>query len=88
MVLAATMNQHPRNTPMKTDSNLCPACGAPTPLNARLCKNCGTPTLLDSKGSLALWRLGEVRPAVVTGVVRAISKSLRLPVVVQPSLLV
>ncbi len=72
---------------MKTDSNVCPDCGASSPLHARLCKNCGTPTLPDSKGAIALWRLGEVRPAVLNGVVREISKSLRLPVVVQPSLM-
>lgn len=72
---------------MKTDSNLCPGCGAASPLNARLCKNCGTNTQLDSKGAIALWRLGDVPPAVLNGVVRVIGKSLKLPVVVQPSLL-
>jgi predicted Zn-dependent protease len=72
---------------MKTDSNLCPGCGTASPLNARLCKNCGTNTLLASKGAIALWRLGYVSPAVLNGVVRIIGKSLKLPVIVQPSLL-
>jgi predicted Zn-dependent protease/ribosomal protein L40E len=72
---------------MKTDSNLCPECGARSPLDARLCPNCKSPTRLDSKGSIALWRLGDVSAAVLKGVVREVSKSLKLPVVVQPSLL-
>lgn len=41
----------------------------------------------DTKGAVALWRLGEVRPAILNGVVVEISKSLGLPVVVQPLLL-
>ena len=72
---------------MKTDSNICPECGASTALNARHCRHCGTPILLDSRGAIAVWRLGEVRPVVLSGVVREIARSLRLPVIVQPSLL-
>lgn len=83
----ALPSDFPRNNPLKTDSNLCPVCGAASPLHARLCKNCGTHTLLDSKGAIALWQLGDVSPAVLAGVILIIGKSLKLPVVVQPSLL-
>ena len=72
---------------MKTDANICPGCGASSPLDSRFCGNCGTPTLLDSAGAIALWRLRAVRPAVLKGVRRVISRTLRLPVVVQPSFL-
>lgn len=72
---------------MRTDSNICGRCGASSPPDARACKQCGTPAVLDSKGCVALWRLSQVRPAVLHGVARVISKSLRLPVIVQPSLL-
>jgi predicted Zn-dependent protease len=43
--------------------------------------------VLDAKGSIEIWRLGNIRPAVLNGVVRTVSKSLGLPVVVQPSFL-
>jgi predicted Zn-dependent protease len=56
-----------------------------SPLNARKCANCREDLLVPSKGSIALWRLGEVRSAVLNGVVSEISKSLRLPVIVQPA---
>ncbi len=72
---------------MKTDNNICPCCGVRSPRNARLCVNCAAPLVLSSKGSVAVWRLGDVRPEVLDGVVRMIGKSLGLPVVVQPALL-
>jgi predicted Zn-dependent protease len=72
---------------MKTDSNLCPDCGARSSLNRRLCPDCAAPVVLDAKGSIEIWRLGEIRPAVLDGVARSVSKSLGLPVVVQPSIL-
>jgi hypothetical protein len=50
---------------MKTDTNLCPDCGASTARDARLCANCRVPLVLASKGAIALWRLGEVRPDVL-----------------------
>jgi predicted Zn-dependent protease len=72
---------------MKTDTNICPACDMPSPRDVRLCTTCGTPLVLTSKGAVAVWRLGEVRPDVLEGVVRIIGKSLLLPVVVQPAFL-
>ena len=72
---------------MKTDSNICPECGASSTPDQRLCKTCGTPLLLDTEGTVAVWRLGEVRPAIINGMVAEISNSLGLPVVIQPSFL-
>lgn len=72
---------------MKSDSNLCPECGDRSPLNRRLCADCGAPVVLDAKGSVEFWRLGEIRPAILKGVVRVVSQSLGLPMVVQPSFL-
>jgi len=72
---------------MQTDTNICPNCGAGSARDARLCANCATPLVLTSKGSVAVWRLGEVRPEVLDGIARMIGKSLGLPVVVQPALL-
>jgi predicted Zn-dependent protease len=72
---------------MKTDNNICPACGTASACNARVCPDCAAPLVLASKGAVAVWRLGEVRPDVLDGVVRMIGKSLKLPVVVQPALL-
>jgi predicted Zn-dependent protease len=43
--------------------------------------------VLDAKNSIEIWRLGEIRPAVLLGLVRTVSKSLGLPVLVQPSFL-
>ena len=72
---------------MKSDTNLCPACGTRSPLTTRLCPACRTPLVLASKNSVAVWRLGEVRPNVLDGVVRMIGKELGLPVIIQPALL-
>ncbi len=72
---------------MKSDSNLCPDCGARSPLNCRLCPACAAPVVLNAKGSIEIWRLGEIRPTVLNGVVRIVSKSLGLTVIVQPSFL-
>ena len=72
---------------MKTDSNICPACGGTSALAARQCSRCDETLLLPTRNSIAVWRLGEVRPAVLNGMVRLIAKSLGLPVIVQPSLL-
>ncbi len=72
---------------MKTDTNLCPDCGAASARNVRRCPDCGVTLVFASKGAVAVWRLGEVRPDVLAGVVHMIGKSLRLPVVVQPALL-
>lgn len=72
---------------MKTDSNLCPDCGARSSPDRRLCPACSALVMHDAKGSIEIWCLGEVRPAVLNGVVRIVSKSLGLPVVVQPSFL-
>jgi hypothetical protein len=72
---------------MKIDSNLCPECENSSPCDARACTGCGTPLVLPSKGSIALWRLGDVRADVLDDIVRVIRKSLKLPVVIQPSLL-
>lgn len=72
---------------MKTDSNLCPNCGVGSPPGCRLCPACATPVVIDAKGSIDIWCLGNIRPAVLNGVVRIVSKSLGLPVVVQPSFL-
>ncbi len=72
---------------MKSDSNLCPDCGARSSPGRRLCPACSAPVVLDAKDSIEIWRLGEIRPTVLNGVVRTVSKSLGLPVVVQPSFL-
>ena len=72
---------------MKTDKNVCHACGVASARDARACRDCAAPLVLASKGSVAVWRLGEVRPGVLDGVVHMIGKSLKLPVVVQPALL-
>jgi hypothetical protein len=72
---------------MKSDSNLCPDCGARSSPGRRLCPACAAPVVLDAKGSIEIWRLGEIRPTVLNGVVRTVSKSLGLPVMVQPSCL-
>ncbi len=72
---------------MKSDSNLCPECGARSSLDRRLCPACSTPVMLDAKGSIEIWCLGNIRPAVLNGVARSVSKSLGLPVVIQPSFL-
>lgn len=72
---------------MKTDSNICPECGTSSSLSALLCRNCQSPVRHETKGAIAIWCLGEVRSAVLKGMVSVISKTLRLPVVVQPSLL-
>jgi predicted Zn-dependent protease len=72
---------------MKTDKNVCPACGAALARDALVCADCGAPLVLVSKGAVVVWRLGKVRPGVLDGVVRMIGKSLGLPVVVQPALL-
>jgi len=61
---------------MKTDTNICPACGMPSPRDTCLCANCAAPLVLTSKGSVAVWRLGEVRPDVLDGIARMIGKSL------------
>ena len=72
---------------MKSDSNICLACGGRASLKARECAGCGETLLLQSKDSIAVWRLGEVRPAILDGFVRMIGQALKLPVVVQPALL-
>lgn len=72
---------------MKTDSNLCPKCATRSPLRTAQCPECKTPLLLDTAGGIALWRLGEIRPAVLKGMVAELSRSLRLPATLQPSLL-
>ena len=72
---------------MLTDSNLCPDCGARSPLESPHCPACATPVVLDAKGSIEIWCLGNIRPDVLNGTVRIVSKSLGLPVVVQPSFL-
>jgi predicted Zn-dependent protease len=46
-----------------------------------------TPVLLPAKGAIEFWRLGDVRPAVLNGMVRIVSQTLGLPVMVQPSYL-
>lgn len=70
---------------MKTDSNICYKCGASSPVSARLCPACMQPLVLASKGSIALWRLGEVRADVLNGIARMVGKAFSLPLVVQPS---
>ena len=72
---------------MKSDSNLCPECGAGAPIKSRLCASCATPVVRGAKGSIEFWRLGDVRPAILNGMVRVVSQSLGLPVVLQPSFL-
>ena len=72
---------------MKSDSNICPGCGTASTLNRQCCQDCGIPVVLATKGAVALWRLGKVRPAVLDGVARVVSQSLGLPVIVQPSFL-
>lgn len=72
---------------MKTDSNLCSVCAARTPLQRAFCGHCQTPVVVDTRRAVALWRLGKVRSQVLAGVRRAISRSLGLPVIVQPSFL-
>ena len=72
---------------MKTDSNLCSVCGARSLPAKSLCSSCRSPLLLATTGGIAVWRLGGIRPAVLNGMVRELSKSLRLPVTVQPALL-
>ena len=72
---------------MKSDSNLCPECGAGSPIKSRLCASCSTPVVLAAKGSIEFWRLSDVRPAILKGMVRVVSQSLGLPVVLQPSFL-
>ena len=72
---------------MKSDSNLCPECGAGAPIKSRLCASCATPVVRGAKGSIEFWRLGDVRPAILNGMVRVVSHSLGLPVVRQPSFL-
>ena len=72
---------------MKTDSNLCPACEARTPLQRAFCGHCQTPVTVDTRRAIDIWRLGEVRERVLGGVVRVVSRALGLPVVVQPSFL-
>ncbi len=72
---------------MKSDSNLCPECGAGAPIKSRLCASCATPVVLEAKGSIEFWRLGDVRPAILNGMARVVSHSLGLPVVRQPSFL-
>lgn len=56
---------------MKSDSNLCPKCATRAPLRTAQCPECKTPLLLDTAGGIALWRLGEIRPAVLKGMVAA-----------------
>jgi len=72
---------------MQTDSNICADCGARSSPDHRFCPACSTPVVLDAKGSIEIWRLGEIRPAVLSGMVRTVSKALGLPVIVQPSFL-
>jgi predicted Zn-dependent protease len=72
---------------MKTDSNLCPHCSTRAPLSANRCPECKNPLVLNTAGGIALWRLGEIRPAILDGVVDELFRSLHLPVTVQPSLL-
>lgn len=72
---------------MKSDSNLCPDCGERVPADRRQCPACSAPVVLDARGAIELWRLGEIRPAVLNGMARTVSRSLGLPVVVQPSFL-
>ena len=72
---------------MKSDFNLCPDCGARATTGRRHCPTCTTPLLLDAMDSIQFWRLGEIRPAVLNGMTRTVSKAFGLPVVVQPSFL-
>ena len=72
---------------MKTDSNLCPVCEARTPLQHAFCGHCQTPVIVETRRTVAIWRLGEVRDQILAGVRHAISRSLGLPVIVQPSFL-
>lgn len=72
---------------MQTDTNLCPECGTKSPLKLPLCPACSAPVVLDAGSAIEFWRLGEVRPAVLAGMARAVSKAFNLPVVVQPSFL-
>lgn len=72
---------------MHSDSNLCPSCGTRSPHKARHCPACSTPVTLEANGSIEFWRLGDVRPAILNGVARSVSRSLGLPVLIQPSFL-
>jgi len=72
---------------MKSDFNNCAGCGAAAGVDKLSCPECREPLIAPAKRSIAVWRLGEVRAGVLSGITRIVSEAFKVPVVVQPSLL-
>ena len=69
---------------MKADHNICEYCNLPHSVKDRVCSECRQPLVLDAKGTIAIWRLGDIEDGLLGPVAAAIRQAFGCPVVIQP----
>ena len=70
-----------------TDFNVCEHCSTYHPLDQRECVGCEQPLVRDTKGAIALWRLGDIEDGRLGPLMARLREEFRAPVILQPAFL-
>ncbi len=69
---------------MSKDFNICEHCSVYHPPMKKSCNGCNQSLVLDSRGKIAIWRLGDVEDGLLGPLASALKESFGYPVIIQP----